>query len=99
MILHTVNKSPFSDQSFIDCLKFCSKGSSVLLIEDGVYAGKQQTQYAQLIETHQEINFYALTVDVKARGLTEDLSSAITLITDSEFVELTVSHSSVQSWF
>lgn len=99
MILHTVNKSPFSDQSFVDCLKFCSKGSSILLMEDGVYAGKENTVYSQLIDSHSDIKFYALSVDVSARGLNQDLCSAITLITDSEFVELTVTHSNVQSWF
>lgn len=99
MILHTVNKSPFNDSSFTDCLRFCSKGSSVLLIEDGVYAGKDNTPYSKLIETHSGIKFYALVADVKARGLSQHLATAITLIDDSEFVELTVTHHSVQSWF
>jgi len=99
MILHTVNQSPFNNQSFADCLKFCRKGSSILLIEDGVYAGKKGTEYSALIESHNNINFYALAVDVKARGLTEDLSPAISLISDREFVDLTVTHKSVQSWF
>ncbi|ARN75524.1 sulfurtransferase complex subunit TusB [Oceanicoccus sagamiensis] len=99
MILHTVNKSPFSDSSFTDCLKFCRAGSSVLLIEDGVYAGKKATHYSELIENHRDITFYALAVDVNARGLKQDISTNITLISDSEFVELTVTHHSVQSWF
>ena len=99
MILHTVNQSPFNDSSFSECLKFCSKGSSVLLIEDGVYAGKDNTPYSKLIETHSEIQFYALSADVKARGLSQHLAPAITLIDDSVFVELAVTHHSVQSWF
>lgn len=99
MILHTVNQSPFNDSSFSECLKFCSRGSSVLLIEDGVYAGKDNTPYSKLIETHSEIQFYALSADVKARGLSQHLAPAITLIDDSEFVELAVTHHSVQSWF
>ena len=99
MILHTVNKSPFNDSSFSDCLKFCSKGSSVLLIEDGVYAGKDNTPYSQLIDSHSEIQFYALIADVKARGLSQHMAPAINLIDDSEFVALAVSHHSVQSWY
>lgn len=99
MILHTVNKSPFNDSSFSDCLKFCNKSCSVLLIEDGVYAGKDNTPYSKLIETHSEIQFYALSADVKARGLSQHMAPAIRLIDDSEFVELAVTHHSVQSWY
>ncbi len=99
MILHTVNKSPFTDPSFADCLKFCSIGSSILLIEDGVYAGKKHTLYSDMINNHSDISFYALAVDVEARGLSDSLSPAITQISDSEFVELTVTHTNVQSWF
>ena len=99
MILHTVNKSPFSDNSFAECLKFCSKGASILLIENGVYAGKKDTLYSQQIEQHSDIHFYALSADIEARGLSGELSPVIKTISDKEFVELAVSHHSVQSWF
>ncbi len=71
----------------------------MLLIEDGVYAGQDQTQYSQLISDSSEINFYALEADVNARGLSQNLAAGITLVSDSEFVELAVKHSNVQSWF
>lgn len=37
MLLHTVNKSPFERNALESCLQHAKKGSSVLLIEDGVY--------------------------------------------------------------
>ena len=36
-MLHIVNKSPYERNSLESCLRLASKGSAVLLIEDGVY--------------------------------------------------------------
>ncbi|WP_101757107.1 sulfurtransferase complex subunit TusB [Oceanicoccus sp. KOV_DT_Chl] len=99
MILHTVNKSPFNHSSFEECLRVCSAGSSILLIEDGVYAAKNHTKYAALIEQHSDIRFYALVADIKARGLSDQLSDTVTVIDDVEFVTLSTQHKSVQSWY
>jgi tRNA 2-thiouridine synthesizing protein B len=99
MILHTVNKSPFNDNSFIDCLRLCAKDSAIVLIEDGVYAGQKNTQYSDLITKHPNISFYALGVDIHARGLSDSVLNSITVIDDAGFVQLVVNHHSVQSWF
>ena len=37
-MLHLVNKSPFDRNALDSCLRLANPGSSVLLIEDGVYA-------------------------------------------------------------
>jgi len=99
MILHTVSKSPFTSSCFDDCLQVCTEGASVLLIEDGVYAAQANTDTAQLIEENTDLHFYALAADVSARGLDDKLSANITLASDADFVELTVKHHSVQSWY
>ena len=42
-LLHTVNKSPFEKSSLETCLRIAVEGSSVLLIEDGVYGAMNGT--------------------------------------------------------
>ena len=37
-MLHIVNKSPYEKSALASCLAHATKGSAVLLIEDGVYA-------------------------------------------------------------
>ena len=99
MILHTVNKSPFSDRSFIECLRFCTNNCAILLLEDGVYAGQLNTEFSGMINQYPDINFYALAADVTARGLQTTLHHNIKIIDDAAFVELVVNHHSVQSWY
>lgn len=98
MILHTVNKSPFSNSSFVDCLARCSDTDAILLIEDGVYACQRDTVHSNYL-VDSPINFFALQADVEARGLTEKLHEAVKLIDDRGFVALCIQHKSVQSWF
>ena len=52
-MLHTINKSPFEKDSLKTCLRYAEKGSSVLFIEDAVYA---LFSGATLIEKHFTIN-------------------------------------------
>ena len=99
MILHTVNKSPYNNHSFHDCLTLCSAGDSILLIEDGVFAALAQGQAAQKIDQQPTIKFYALKADVTARGLCNKLHAAITVVDDAGFVDLTISHRNIQSWY
>lgn len=99
MILHTVNKSPFDNSCFSDCLALCSANNSVLLIEDGVYAATTGTRFSQLINERGDVNFYSLAADVSARGLEGKISTDVTLIDDSGFVKLVEKHQSMQSWY
>ena len=98
MILHTINKSPHSNNILDDCLRFCSEGDAILFIEDGVYAAQPQTKAYRTIEQHPHVNFFALKPDIEARGITQS-SLTITYIDDKSFVELTVQYQKVQSWY
>jgi tRNA 2-thiouridine synthesizing protein B len=46
-LLHTVNKSPFESNTFDTCLSLAKDGSTILLIEDGVYAATTGTGVAE----------------------------------------------------
>ena len=49
-MLHTVNKSPFENNTLLTCLKHARQGSAVLLIEDGVYAAARDTAVSQQVQ-------------------------------------------------
>ena len=99
-ILHTVNKSPFEKDSLETCIAHALDGSSVLLIEDGVYAAANGTMMEFPIRTAmQRLSFYALASDCKARGFAEaELIDGIDLVDYGGFVDLVTGHDSVQSW-
>jgi len=42
-MLHLINKSPFERTALDSCLRLAKPGSSILLIEDGVYAALENT--------------------------------------------------------
>ncbi len=98
-MLHTVNKSPFEKNSFDSCLKHASKGSAVLLIEDGVYAALKGSAASEKVQQAMaDITFYALEPDVNARGLKGKVMDGINLVDYAGFVDLTVKFDRVQSW-
>ena len=99
-LLHTVNKSPFDKNSLLDCLRRVKTGSSILLIEDGVYGALRNTSVSdQIADRNSEIKFYALAPDLAARGLSEKrLIDGMTLVDYDGFVDLVEECSSVQSW-
>ena len=99
MILHTVNKSPFTDSSLKSCIRCSTPGQSILLIEDGVYAALNDTETSALIkELDSSVTVYALKEDLAARGILSTIMTSIKLIDYEGFVDLTLSHSAVQSW-
>ncbi len=89
-MLHTINKSPFEKDSLKTCLRYAEKGSSVLFIEDAVYACTKGTNFEKQIADHQEnINFYVLGPDLDARGLdNSNLTNNIEIIDYKGFVKL-----------
>ena len=93
MILHTVNKSPYSSPCLTDCIALCSEGDAILLIEDGVYAAQDAYSIAA------ENKVYALQADIEARGLSGKLAANVTVIDDSGFVMLATQHEKVVSWY
>lgn len=96
-MLHTVNKSPFSSDSFSTCLEYAQEGDPILLIEDGVYAAQCSSKVAaQLGQQSATNDFYALSSDLKARGI-EALCEQIKVIDYAGFVELAEKHQ-VNAW-
>ena len=97
-ILHTVNKSPFESNTFDTCLGLAKDGSTVLLIEDGVYAATTGNSAAEKISNAGGISFAVLGPDLQARGLEGKLADGIKVVDYEGFVNLVAEHDSVQSW-
>jgi tRNA 2-thiouridine synthesizing protein B len=99
-VLHLINKSPYDRNSLDTCLRLAKKGSSILLIEDGVYAARQSTQFSAKLETAMaDQAIYALQPDLEARGIdAEQLVVGITLVDYDGFVKLAAENNKVQSW-
>ena len=85
-ILHIVNRAA----TLGDCLKIAAATDAVLLIEDGVYAGRMQSST--------QARVYALREDVLARGLTDRLAAHIYIVSYDEFVQLACDHQPIVSW-
>jgi tRNA 2-thiouridine synthesizing protein B len=103
-ILHTVRESPYIGVALGWAIRTVGANSSLLLIEDGVYAslygielaGDYEAQLAQLAG---DARLYALAADLSARGVAgRELVPGLQLVDYRGFVELAVSHDRVQSW-
>ena len=99
-MLHTVNKSPFERDTLTSCVRLATKGSSVLMIEDGVYGATKGTSASSMVEgAMKDVNFYVLGPDLKARGIDESrIIDGIKVVGYSDFVNLTVENDKVQAW-
>lgn len=98
-MLHTVNKSPFEKNSLESCLAYARKGSTILLIEDGVYAALQNTAVAETLKkAMNDFTICALEPDLKARGVRAKVMDGIKLVDYSGFVDLVVENDKVQAW-
>ena len=97
-LLHTVNKSPFESNTFDACLGYAKDGSTVLLIEDGVYAATTGNSAAEKIKNASGVTFAVLGPDLQARGLEGKLADGIKVVDYEGFVNLVAEHDSVQSW-
>lgn len=99
-MLHTVNKSPFERNALTACLGMAKQGSSVLLIEDGVYAAMRGTRFEdRMTRAMAHTKFYVLGPDLKARGMSTDrIIDGIQVVDYGGFVDLTTEHDTVQSW-
>jgi len=99
-MLHLVNKSPFDRNALASCLRLAKAGSSVLLLEDGVYAAMDNTAHTPaVVERMADLAFYVLGPDVSARGLDDKpLIDGINVVDYGGFVDLVVEHEVAQSW-
>jgi tRNA 2-thiouridine synthesizing protein B len=99
MLLHTVNKSPHQSDALDSCLRIAAAGSTLLLLEDGVYAAVAGTDSEKQLAVRSDLACFALRSDVAARGLQELLPTHIKLLDYSGFVKLSVECHAVQSWY
>ena len=99
-MLHTINKSPFEKNSLDRCIQMAKSGSSVLLIEDGVYGALRGTTVEQTVRgALDRVTVYVLEPDLKARGMdSANLIEGVALVDYGGFVDLTASHDNIQSW-
>lgn len=100
MTLHTVNKSPYERNSLDTCLRLIKQGSTILLIEDAVYAAIKGAAVEQKVAAATKRHrVCVLGPDLKARGLSpERLIDNIRVVGYGGFVDLAVEHERVQSW-
>ena len=98
--LHTVNKSPFEKDSLDVCLDYARDGSSILLIEDGVYGAMQGTKVSDAVQSAMvNKKVFVLSADFKLRGLSsEKMIDGIQMVDYAGFVELAASNEKVQAW-
>lgn len=99
-MLHLINKSPFEKNSLVSCLRLAQSGSSILLLEDGVYAAVANAEHADKLAARvDDVSFYVLGPDVAARGLNDTpLIAGITVVDYEGFVDLVAEHDANQSW-
>jgi tRNA 2-thiouridine synthesizing protein B len=99
-MLHLINKSPFERTALDSCLRLAKPGSSILLIEDGVYAALANATHAKKIAGRMEdFSFYVLAPDVAARGLGDaPLIEGLSAVDYEGFVDLVAEHEVTQSW-
>ena len=99
-MLHIINKTPFDRNALDSCLRLATPGSSILLIEDGVYAAMAKAVHAEKISNRMEdFSFYVLGPDVAARGLGDTpLIDGMTVVDYEGFVDLVADSDVTQSW-
>ena len=99
-ILHTVNRSPYERATLDSCLRFAQVDSSILLIEDAVFAAARGTVVADKVRAAaKRLRVYVLAPDLKARGLDRSgLIEGIVPVDYEGFVDLAVGHDCVQAW-
>lgn len=94
MILHLVNKSPFSNNSLHQCLQLLGERDSIVLLEDAVLL-LANPQAASGLPPAERL--FAIESDIQARGLSA--CAGITGVEYEQLVELVVRHDKTLSWF
>lgn len=98
-MLHIVNKSPSEKNALESCLRVAKKGSTILLIEDGVYgATKGTAAEGRLKAAMADVQVYALWPDLEARGMQDTVIDGVKQVDYLGFVDLVADNKNVQSW-
>lgn len=93
MTLHTLNRPPSNQALLTDCVAALSPDDALLLLEDGVYCALAE------LKLPASVRCYALSADVRARGLADRLGADVEVVDDAGFVRLCCEHDKVLSWF
>ncbi len=98
--LHTVNKSPFTNQSLLSCIAHAKAGDAVLMIEDGVYGAPAGTAVADALAARAgEVSIYVLGPDLAARGLDAGrILDGVNAVDYAGFVDLAAKHDRAVAW-
>jgi tRNA 2-thiouridine synthesizing protein B len=98
--LHTVNKSPLDRNALESAVKHATKGSAVLMIEDGIYGAMKGTIKSNVVtDAMGDVSFYVLGPDLKARGIAESqIIDGVKVVDYNGFVDLVAEHDTTQSW-
>jgi tRNA 2-thiouridine synthesizing protein B len=99
-VLHLVNRSPGASLALSLCLERAGTGDAVLLLEGGVYAAVQGSEWnPRLAEAMQQVTIHALAPDLAARGIaTEEILAGVVLVDYEGFVGLSMLHKPIMSW-
>ena len=98
--LHTVNKSPFANQSLLSCIAHAKAGDAVLMIEDGVYGATAGTMVSDALAARgDDISIYVLGPDLVARGLDAGrVLDGVNSVDYAGFVDLAAKHDRAVAW-
>lgn len=100
MILHTVNKSPWSHTCLKECLDLAASGSGILLLEDGVYGALDTEFNRKLLDSAPgDHKLYVLQPDLDARGISGGILPWYEKIGYEDFVELCTEYTKIHNWF
>ncbi len=96
-MLHLINKSPFESMALEDCLKYASKGSAIMLYEDGIYAALAGSSLeGRMSGVASDYKVYVLKEDLQLRGI-DKLIAGVTEVDYAGFVDLVGEHKTA-SW-
>ena len=96
-MLHLINKSPFESNALDDCLKYASKGSAIILYEDGIYGAMAGTSLeSKMSGVAGDYKVYVLKEDMQQRGI-DKVISGINEVDYAGFVGL-VEENKTASW-
>lgn len=95
-MLHTLRHSPWQ-YDIEGLLRMLGEGDDVLLIQDGVLAAIEGSRFVEILN-NAPITVFALKDDIDARGLTGQISAKIDAVSYTDFVNLTVKHTTQMSW-
>ncbi|MFH2210891.1 MAG: sulfurtransferase complex subunit TusB [Pseudomonadota bacterium] len=98
-MLHIVNKSPLERNALESALRMVKPGSTILLIEDAVYAVTKGNKVEGAVkEAMKTCTVSALWPDLEARGMQDTVIDGVKQVDYSGFVDLVADNSSVMSW-